>query len=556
MAQRKWTLKLLSFVLVFSLVLAGCGTGGEKAGGQTGEQAVGQGEEGQGKASGEAQVLNLNINTEPPSLLPTKATDTTSGTVLTHVMEGLTRYGPDGEIIPGIAEKWDISDDGLTYTFHLRQNAKWSDGQPVTAHDFEYAWKKLLDPNSAADYAYQLYYLANGEAYNEGKASADEVGVKAVDDYTLEVKLVSPTPYFLSLTAFYPLFPVPKHVDEANPDWHKEAATYVGNGPFLLAEWNHDSKIVLKKNPDYWAADEVKLETIDMAMVNDENTEYQMYETGQLDVAAPPTDMTKQLIDEGKAKVTPYFGTYYLSFNTQDPILKNAKIRQALSLAIDRKALVDNILQGGQLPALGFVPPGAPGLKGDFREEQGDLYQDHDVEKAKKLLEEGLKDLGLKELPAIEYKYNTNQGHQKIAVAIQQMWKENLGIEVKLRNEEWKVYLDSMNQGKYQVGRMGWIGDYVDAMTFVDLFVTGGGNNYPKWSNAEYDALIKKAKATNDHDERIKAMQEAEKLLIEEMPIAPVYFYTRVYMEKPYVKGAWRNVFTSTDYSRAWIEGK
>ncbi|PTQ57952.1 MAG: Oligopeptide ABC transporter, periplasmic oligopeptide-binding protein OppA [Candidatus Carbobacillus altaicus] len=526
---------LLVLVLSLTMVLAGCGTG-------TGGNAA-------------SQELNLNINTEPPALTPTLATDTTSGTVLTHVMEGLTRYGEGGKTIPGIAESWDVSDDGMKYVFHLR-DAKWSDGQPVTAHDFEYAWKKLLDPNTAADYAYQLFYLKNGEAYNEGNASADDVGVKALDDKTLEVQLESPTPYFDSLTAFYPLFPIPKHVDETNPDWHKDAKTYVSNGPFLMEEWVHDSKIVLKKNPNYWAQNEVKLATITMAMVNDENTEYQMYETGALDVATPPTDLTKKLIDEGKAKVEPYFGVYYLTFNTEDPIMKNANIRRALSLAIDRQSLIDNILQGGQLPAMALVPPGAPGVKGDFREEQGDLFKDHDVEQAKKYLEAGLKELSLDKLPPIEYKYNTQAGHQKIAEAIQQMWKNDLGIETKLTNEEWKVYLDSLGQGNYQIGRMGWIGDYLDAMTFIDLFMTGGGNNYPKWSNAEYDALIKEAKSTNDHDTRIKKMQEAEKLLIDEMPIAPIYFYTTVYMEKPYVKGAWRNSFSSTDYSRAWIEGK
>lgn len=548
MGKRKWLASLLSLFLVTSLALAGCGST------ETAQQG-GQSSGGDAKSS-EPQVLNLNIHTEPPSLLPTKATDSTSGQVLIHVMEGLTRLGENGEVKPGIAEKWEVSDDGLTYTFHLRKDAKWSDGQPVTAHDFEYAWKKLLDPNSAADYAYQLYYLKNGQEYNEGKAKADDVGVKAFDDHTLQVTLEKPTPYFLSLTAFYALFPIPKHVDEKNPNWHKEASTYVSNGPFVLAEWVHDSKIVLKKNPNYWAANEVKLEQINMAMVNDENTEYQMFETGQLDVAAPPTDLTKQLIDEGKAKVSPYFGTYYLVFNTKDKILSNAKIRKALALAIDRKLLVENVLQGGQVPALGFVPPGAPGVQDDFRKEQGDLFKDNDVETAKKLLQEGLQELGLKKLPPIEYKFNTNQGHQKIAEAIQQMWKQNLGIEVKLSNEEWKVFLDSIDQGKFQVGRMGWIGDYIDAMTFMDLFVTGSGNNYPKWSNKTYDELIEKAKSSNDQAERTKAMQEAEKILIDEMPIAPIYFYTRVYMEKPYVKGAVRNVIMETDFSRAWIEGK
>ncbi|GAB6934539.1 MAG: peptide ABC transporter substrate-binding protein [Calditerricola sp.] len=551
MGKRKWLASLLSLFLVTSLALAGCGST------ETAQQG-GQSSGGDAKSS-EPQILTVQIRSEPPSLSPTKATDSVSGEILNHLMEGLTRLNDKGEPIPGIAEKWEVSNDGLTYTFHLRKDAKWSDGQPVTAHDFVYAWLKLLDPNSAADYAYQLFYLKNGEAYNQGKVKAEDVGVKALDDYTLQVQLEKPTPYFLSLCAYKSLFPIPKHVDEKNPNWHAEASTYVSNGPFVLAEWAHDSKVVLKKNEHYYAKDEIKLEQINFLMINDRNTAYQMFETGQLDALEDnsiPNDLLKQLIDEGKAKVMPYFGTYYYVFNTKDKIFSNAKIRKAFALAIDRQAIVETITQGGQKPALAFVPPGAQGANGDFREEGGTYFKDNDVETAKKLLQEGLTELGLSKLPPVELKYNTDEGHQKIAEAIQQMWKQNLGVEVKLSNQEWKVYLDSIDHGRFQVGRMGWIGDYVDAMTFLDLFVTGGGNNYPKWSNKQYDELIAKAKSSNDQAERAKYMHEAEKILMDEMPIAPIYFYTRQVLEKDYVKGAVRVLLGEPDYTRAWIEGK
>lgn len=552
MGKRKSLARLLSILLVASLALAGCGST------ETAQQPGNQPSGGDAKPS-EPQILTVQIRSEPPSLSPTKAKDSVSDEILNHIMEGLTRLNEKGEPIPAIAEKWDVSDDGLTYTFHLRKDARWSDGQPVTAHDFVYAWRKILDRNSAADYAYLLYYVKNGEAFNQGKAKAENVGVKALDDHTLQVQLEKPAPFFLQLCAFKSLFPIPKHVDEKNPNWHAEASTYVGNGPFVLSEWVHDSKIVLKKNERYYAKDEIKLEQINFLMIEEENTAYQMFETGQLDALEDnsiPTDLTKKLIDEGKAKVLPYFGTYYYVFNTKDKIFSNAKIRKAFALAIDRKTIVETLTQGGQVPALAFVPPGAPGVNGDFREESGTYFKDNDVETAKKLLQEGLKELGLSKMPPIELKYNTNQGHQKIAEAIQQMWKQNLGVEVKLTNEEWKVYLDSIDHGKFQVGRMGWIGDYIDAMTFMDLFVTGGGNNYSKWSNKKYDALIAKAQSTNDQAERVKAMQEAEKILMEEMPIAPIYFYTRQVLEKDYVKGAVRTVLSGRNYTRAWIEGK
>lgn len=501
-----------------------------------------------------SQELHVNLRTEPPVLYPALATDTTSGLVLYHVLEGLTRLGENGQVRPGMATSWQVSDDGMTYTFFLRKTAKWSDGQPVTAHDFVYSWLKMLDPKTASNIAYHLYPVKNAKAFNEGKAQAEDVGIRALDDYTLQVTFEHPVPHFLNLTSHQALLPIPKHVDEANPNWYKEAATFVGNGPFQLAEWIHDSHIVPKKNSHYWAKDEVKLDAIHMAMVNDENTEYQMFETGQLDVATPPLELTKELLDAGKAKAKPMFATYYLVLNTRDPVLKNPKIRKALALAIDRRALVETVLQGEQIPATGMVPPGAPGLNGDFRAEQGGLLKDGDVEAAKALLQEGLRELGLTKLPPLTYKFNTGQGHQKVAEAIQQMWKQHLGVDIKLANEEWKVYLASLDQGNFQIGRQGWVGEYLDAMTFLDLFVTDGGNNHTGWSNARYDRLIAEAQSTADPAKRIRALQEAEKLLMEEMPIIPIYFYTRVYMEKPHVRGVIRNIIYETDYSRAWLE--
>ena len=429
--MKRKSLLFISMMLVLSMFLAAC-AGGNDTGKKDGENV--------------AQDLRININTEPPTLHPGLATDSTSGTVLRQVLEGLSRINLEGKAELAAAEDVKISDDQKTYTFTLR-DATWSNGDPVTAKDFEYAWKWALDPANASAYSYQLYYLEGGQAFNEGTGSADAVGVKALDEKTLEVKLVNPTPFFLELTAFYTYLPINSKIAEANPDWANDAGeNYTTNGPFKLTEWKHSDKIVLEKNEDYWDADTVKLNTITMIMVNDPNTELSMFDSGELDWAGMPTgnlptDALPTLKDAGKLNTEAIAGIYNYKLNTTVEPFNNANIRKAFALAINRQELIDNVTQGGQMPAMAIVPPTM------FPENEKGYFKDNDVAKAKEYLQKGLEELGLSdvsELPAIAISYNTDDGHQKIAQAVQDMWKTNLGVEVTLDNSEWKVYIDKV----------------------------------------------------------------------------------------------------------------
>ena len=431
--MKKRSLLFLSMLLVLSVFLAACGGKGDNVGStKDGEKAT--------------QDLSINIKTEPPTLHPGLAEDSTSGTVLRQVLEGLTRINLEGKAELAAAEDVKISDDQKTYTFTLR-DSKWTNGDPVTAKDFEYAWKWALDPANNSSYSYQLYYLEGGQAFNEGTGTADAVGVKAIDDKTLEVKLVNPTPFFLELTAFYTYLPVNSKIAEANPDWANDAGeNYTTNGPFKLTEWSHAEKIVLEKNADYWDADNVKLNTITMIMVNDANTELSMFDSGELDWAGMPNgelpqDALQSLKDAGRLHTESIAGVYNYKLNTTVEPFNNANIRKAFALAINRQELIDNVAQGGQLPAMAIVPPTI------FPENEKGYFKDNDVEKAKEYLQKGLEELGLKdvsELPAIGLSFNTDEGHQKIAQAVQDMWKKNLGVEVTLDNSEWKVYIEKV----------------------------------------------------------------------------------------------------------------
>lgn len=540
--------KWVSMLAILSmLVLAGCGGASDA-------------DKGNGKLA-EEQVLNVGrVPSEPPSLDPLKATDNVSGLILRHVMEGLTRMGEDGKPKPAVAEKWDINEDATKITFHLRKDAKWSNGDPVKAEDFEYAWKRVLNPDNAADYAYQLFYLKNGEKYHAGKAKVEEVGVKAVDDQTLEVELEKPTPYFVSLTSFYTLMPVNKSTVEKNKKWAAEAKTYVSNGPFTLKTWKHDQKIELAKSKHYWDAKSVKLDQINLPFIADDKTGYQQFKAGKIDETNMiPTDLTKTSLDKGEAETTPEAAHYYYKFNVDKKPFNNKKIRKAFALAIDRKLIVEQVVQGGQQPATGFVPWQMPDLaqnKEWVKTREDYLQPTAEPEKAKKLLEEGMKEEGWDQLPEVTIDYNTDEGHKKIAEAIQQMWKKHLGVDVKLRNSEWKVYLDKTRSGDFQVARYGWLPDYLDPMTFMDMYVTGGGNNDINFSNKKYDQLIKEAKSTGDQKKRMEAMHRAEDLLMDEMPIAPIYFYTKIHMQQDYVKGVKRLPDSSVSYIHAYVTEK
>lgn len=536
MNWKKWSL-LLTIAFAFSLFLAACGGGNNDAGSNNGNNESGNNNAENAEPSGD-QTLNINIKTEPPSLHPGTSSDTTSSAVLDQVFEGLTRINLEGEPEEAMAESIDVSEDGLTYTFKIREDAEWSNGDPVTAEDFEYAWKWVLDPESAdTDYAYQLYPIKGAEDAKENGGSLDDVGITVEDEKTLVVELTQPTDYFLELTAFHTYYPLNKDVVSENDKWALDVGDdYVTNGPFKLVSWDHKDRIVIEKNEDYWDADTVQLETITMHMIDDESTALSMYENDELDWIGDPVDAIplaaiQSMKDAGELHIEDRAGLYYYAVNHEDEVLGNANIRKALALSINRQGIVDNVTQTEEKPAMALVPPSM------FEENEEGYFADNDIDEAKKYLEKGLEELGLDELPAIKLSYNTDEGHAAIAQAVQDMWNKNLDLNVELNNEEWNVYLDSLGEGNYQIGRMGWIADFNDAINFLEIFETVGGNNYTNWENDEFKALLKDSRAELDSDKRQEILKEAEELFMEELPIVPVYFYTNTYAAKDNVKG-------------------
>ncbi len=577
-----------AFAMMFSL--AACG--GETA--SEGEKAA------TGDAAAPAEkIIRTNNSSEPGALDPALASGTHDSWVLNHVFEGLMKKTKDGATAPGVAESFEVSEGGLKYTFKLREDAKFSNGDPVTAHDFEYAWKRVLDPETASNYAFQLYYVKGGEDYNtvekpgiyyvkdadgndteevdhevkyedadlegldvEGKSEdeinqmvyekwlqekKDAVAVKAVDDYTLEVELAQPTPYFDQLTAFYTLYPVDKKVVEANPDWAKNADTYVSNGPFKLTEWEHSASIKIRKNDNYYNKEAIKIDGVDFDIIESEDTTYQKYDGGEYDILLPlPQSVVPKLQADGVEDLVigNEVGIYYYNFNTKQKGFDNVNIRKGLSYALDRKTICEKIAQGGQIPAFGVIPFGLLDDQGkDFREEQGDLFT-YDVEKAKELFEKGLEETGLtrEDFNGKVILYNTQEGHKKIAQVVQSMWKETLGIEMALENVEFQTKLDREKAGDFDVSRAGWVGDYADPMTIIDLWLTDAPYNDASYANPEYDKLVMEAKGSDDQKVRMDAMKKAEKILMEDMPVCPIYYYTMPYVVKPHLKGVYKGI--------------
>ncbi|TJY42894.1 peptide ABC transporter substrate-binding protein [Cohnella pontilimi] len=572
-SPKKLSLTLLASLLVFVLILSACTSSknNDSNSSPTSEPSNSPTSSSSPSASATSdnnlaadQVFRLNLHSEPPTLDPGMAQDNVSGTVLNAIMEGLTTVDENGKVGSGMAKEWKISDDSLTYTFTLRDDIKWNTGEPVTAHDFEFSWKRVLDPakQTPAPYAYQLYYLKNAEGYNTKKITdVNQVGVKAQDDKTLVVTLAQPTAYFLTLCSFYTYYPVNKAVVEKNPDFDKEASTMTTNGPFLLAEWKHNESITLKRNPDYYGANEVKLNEVRLSMVNDANTEISMYDTNELDwagrpVGTIPTDMIPSLKanPEANLQIKGIASTYYYLFNLTKPPFNNKKIRQAFAMAVNRQALIDNVTHGEQKPAFGFVPYGINGADKQFREEVQDNYFTEDLEKAKQLLAEGMAEAKLTKLPKFELIHNENEGHKKIATAIADMWKKNLGVDVTVQSQEWGVFLTNRTNKNYQIARAGWGADYNDPNTFLDMFMTGGGNNDAGYANPEYDKLIKEAGSTIDQKVRMQALANAEKMLIDDMAILPLYYYTGIWMQKPYVKNVFIDYSGEIHFNKGYIE--
>jgi ABC-type oligopeptide transport system substrate-binding subunit len=506
-------------VVAVALVAAGCGSGDKKG-------AAGDG-------GAKSQVLKMAWGAEPPSLDPGLATDTTSSNVLLNIMDPLVRLSDDLQPVAALAESWDV--DGKVVTFHLRDDGRWTNGDPVTAQDFEYSWKRTLDPKLAADYAYQLYGIVGAEAYNNAKPAQaaklrDKVAVKALDDRTLRVTLTSAQPWFVQQMAHHSFLAVHKPTVEKHGTKWTEPRNIVTNGAFKLAGWKHDASITLVKNADWRNADDVALDRVEGRIIVDGTTRVQAFEAGEVDAldggGLPPADMArlKQMPEYEKY---PALGTYYYGFNLKN--IPDVNQRRAMAFAIDRQSIIDNVAQADQIPATGMVPQGMPGfdvIKQDF------LPTSADLDKAKEFMAKA-EDPKRK----ITLFHNDAPGHKEVAVAVQAMWKD-IGIDVTIKAQEWAQYLEFLGpppSDAVYVYRLGWIGDYVDPMNFLELWTSKSGNNNTRFASPAYDRLIAQARDTADDHDRYELYRQAEAMLTGpqgEMPISPIYWYTYTNLER------------------------
>ncbi|MBN2557202.1 MAG: peptide ABC transporter substrate-binding protein [Clostridia bacterium] len=514
-----------------------------------------------GTASGGEMIFNWNVGSSGPKTIdPGLNGASDGGDVINATFEGLVRE-IDGVIQPGVAKSWDISDDGKVYTFKLRK-MNWSDGTKLTANDFVYAWKRAMDPATASEYQFIWEYTnvvgAFEAAYEDG--SLDNVGIKAVDDYTFEVTLKAPTDYFLGLMAFYHFMPVKQSAVEtgaADGVWAKNPATAVSNGPFKLESYTENDRLVLVKNEEYWNKKNIQITKINGFFIDDVSTAYTAYNSGELDFIpdVPPAEVPRLIVEDPEFYVFPLLGTYYYSFNLDKEMFQDVKVRKALALAIDREAICET-LAAGQIPAGGFVPPGMPDNEGrDFFETAG-LYgfvtDDSKVADAKALLAEAGYPGG-EGFPKFTILYNTSAGHQLIAEMVQEMWKVNLGLDVDLANQEWAVFQDTRKEGNFDVARGGWLTDYGDPMGLLSIFTTNSIYNDPNYYNDEFDALMEKA-ANSNGAEHFDALYQAQDLFMNDVPIVPIYHYSDIMMAKPYLKGWGRSILGTLDFTNAYIE--
>lgn len=557
MRTKKWSILLVA-VLVVSMVLAACGGGKDE--GSTKNSS------GEDAAKSEEQVLNFINGDYIPSMDPSKVTDEYGFQFVGATMEGLYRLGEDGEIKEGIAKgEPEVSEDGLTWTFKLREDAKWSNGDPVTAHDFVYSWQRAVKPETKSEYGPYMMagVIKNADEISKGELPVEELGVKAIDDYTLEVQLANPTPYFESLTTFGTFMPLnQKFVEEHGENFATSEATLLFNGPFKLDIKDDNQNITqanewkLVKNEDYWDADTVQLEEINFVVSKDPQTNVNLYNEGDIDRADLSADLVDQYISHDDYRIVPQASVFYLKMNQerkgeQTP-LANKNIRNAINNAIDREALV-NVLNNGSIAATGLIPKDfvtVPG-GGDFREENGD-FAAYDKDTALEAWNKGLEELGVDsielELLTADSEGATKTFNENLAHQLE----TNLpGLKVNIKPVPFKNRLQLDTDQDYELQVAGWGPDYLDPFTFLSLFVTDGGNNKMGYSNAEYDQLISETQTTTDQEQRYQKFLEAEKILLEESGIAPLYQRARSQLHSPKIQGEIINKFGAT-YEWKW----
>ena len=529
--------------------LAACGGGGDNAADNVqsdngssaddGDQAAGTPQAAGGK------VLSVQVGSDPETIDPALNSAVDGGNMILHAFEGLLTLDEGGNLAEGQAESWETDEEGLTWTFHLRDGLKWSDGTDLTANDFVYSWKRVCDPEVAAPYAETVLGMVEGYA-DAVEGNLDALKVEAPDDKTFVVKLTSPCPYFGSLAAFATLSPVQQGTIDTNGDaWAIDAGTYICNGPFYISEWRPGAYIMMSKNPNYWNADAIKLDAIKWNLIEDPNASYSAYQTEEIMMIKDvPTEEIPSLSGSDEFYIDPIIGTYYLSLNTQKEPFNDVNVRKALSLAIDRDYVANTLMQGTYTPAYNFIGPGwldTDGTEFISKANGGQPYisSDHDanIEEAKKLLS----DAGYPDgqgLPTITYSTNDASYHKVVAEYLQQAWAE-IGVDCQVDIVEWASFTPIRRNGDFDSSRNGWVGDYSDASNMLDLFYSSNGNNDGKFSSPDYDAAMDISRTTLDAAERSEALHKAEDVLLEEMGCIPLAYYNDFWLQRKELKGSW-----------------
>lgn len=511
----------------------------------------------QAEPTSDDKVLVWNLGADPKTFDPGLNSTSGGDALISEIFEGLMQDTPEG-IKTAAAESYEISDDGLTYTFKIRDDAVWSDGKPLTAMDFEYSWKRACNPDVASEYANIITsYVKGAQEFFDREGSADDIGIKCIDDKTIQVTLNSPTPYFLSLMSFFTYLPVRQDiVEKYGEGWERNPDTCIGNGPFLLTEYKIGSHYMLTKNENYWNQSQVKLNKLKILLIEDLMTAYNGYLAGEIQVlsALPTEEVPRIMAEDPNFKTITSIGTFFNVFNVDKEPTNDVRVRKALSLAIDNRAICERVMKGGETPATGLIPPVlkySDGTSCRILDSDGNVTEEYGVDPMQAKVEEArelLSEAGYPDgegFPVLTYSYNTSETYKKLAEAFQQMWKQNLNIDVKLENQEYATYYEDVVAGRTELARGNWIGDYPDPLTMMEYLTPESGNNYPQWrwrsvdtapndtvlneSNKPFDEAIKKS-MTVMGKERDDLLREAERIVMEERVLAPVFYYQRNYI--------------------------
>ena len=519
---------------------------------------------GEKKNSAPGKEIHVQVGPSPETIDPALNSAVDGANMIIHAFEGLLRFDRDNNIVAGCAEKWEQSEDGLTWTFHLRDGLKWSDGSPLTAEDFAYSWRRVADPKTAAPYGYDLLNMVTGyKEASEGDVNA--LGVKALDEKTFVVTLTNPCIYFDKIAAFATLVPVQKAaIEKAGDGWTTNPKTYVTNGPYKMVEFTDGSQIVFEKNENYWDFSSITFDKIFWHLIEDPNTAYTAYNQGNLQLIKDvPTEEIPSLRGNGEFFIEPIMGTYYVTFNTQKKPFDSQKVREALSLAIDRNYVATTIMQGTYSPAKNFVGPGVSDAAAgsSFEAVTTKNYGDHfnsdyakDLEKAKSLLAEAGYPNG-EGFPAFEYLTNDSGYHKSVAEYLQSAWGE-LGLTMNVNIQEWKTVTADRRSGNFDVARNGWVYDWDDPSNMINLLETNNGNNDGKYSSPEFDKFVSLARSTTDLKKHYEYLHEAEQVLLKDAAMAPIAYYNEFWLQKPELNGTWHSPYGYWYLMYGWMSEK